>query len=184
MAARKVKVGDKAIIDGEECRITGVTDKQVEFKCLERLIMEGEIADLRAMPQGTDQEQATCNQAKEDWAQQHEAKIGDRTERHRLAEHGHTGAGCGGTVTWARKDLVYYVEPASAWTANGRLLPRADIVETHLVDGVICDKHDENGECIMLEPSVRRRANIHRVAGQPYDPILEVAAHVAHNGGN
>jgi hypothetical protein len=183
MAARKPKVGDAAIIDGEECQITAINDKTTEFKCLERLAMEEEVAALRAMPFGTKEEQAASNTAKEKWMAEYDAAIGDKGERARLAGHGHTGHGCGGTVTAGRNDMVFFVEPAQAWSLYGRLLPRADIVETHTVDGVVCDKHDENGDCIILTPSVRRRAGIHRVQGQAYDPLLEVAAHVAHNGG-
>ncbi len=184
MAARKPKVGDPAIIDGEECRITNVGDKQTTFKCMERIARDEELVALRALPFDTEEEQALANAAKQKWMDAMDAKIGDKAERNRLANHGHTGHGCGGTVTWARNSMVFYVEPAQAWSVHGRLLPRADIVQTHLDEnGVICDDHDENGECIMLTASVRRRAKLHRVSGQAYDPLREVAAHVAHNGG-
>ena len=165
--------------------------ERVDFKCLERLEYEEKIAELRAMPTDTEEVrkefqkkgqagplEAAKNAAKEKFMAEHEAKMPSLEERHRLVGHGHVLPG--GQRTSASPDKVYWVEYSEAWSCHGRLLPRADVVKTHVVGGVICDVHDEDGECIMLAPSVRRRAKIHRVIGQKYDPMNEIAAHIAH----
>lgn len=195
MATRKPKVGDAAIIDGCECRITFVGAERVDFKCLERLDYEARIAELRAMPTDTEEVrkefqkkgqtgplEAAANAAKEAFMAEHEAKMPSMAERHRLVSHGHVLPG--GQRTSAAPDKVYWVEHSKAWTCFGRLLSRAEVVETHVDDnGVVCDTHDENGECIVLEQSDRKRFGIHRKLHKgvslPFDPAHEIAAHLA-----
>lgn len=178
MATRKPKVGDPAIIDGGPAVLTAVTADTVEFKCPERVALEATIAELRAMPTGTEEEAAAANAAKEKFQAEHEAKMPPMKERVRLVGHGH--ALPGGTVTKASPGQVFWVEHSKAWSCYGRLLSRADVVKTYVVDGKVCDEHDEHGECIMVAPSVRRQAKIHRVIGQAYDPKHEIATHIAH----
>ncbi len=194
MPTRKPKVGDAAIIDGCECKIAFVGPERVDFKCLERLEFEEKLAELRAMP--TDDEdvrkeyqkdgqagplEVAKNKAKEAFMAEHEAKLPPMVERHRLVGHGHVLPG--GQRTSSAPAKVYWVEPAKAWTCFGRLLSRAEVVETHEVNGVTCDKHDEHGDCIVLEQSDRKRMGIHRKVhkgvSMPFDPAHEIAAHVA-----
>jgi hypothetical protein len=192
MPTRKPKVGDAAIIDGCDCEITFVGPGRVDFKCLERLEYEAKIAELRAMPMDTEEVrkeyqkkgqagplEAAANAAKEEFMAEHNAKLPPMAERQRLVSHG-----CimpGGQRTSAHPKKVYWVEHAGAWTCFGRLLSRAEVVKTHVDDnGVICDTHDEHGECIVTEQSDRKRYRIHRKQGQAFDPAHEIAAHIAH----
>ncbi len=178
MATRKPKVGDAAIIDGGPAVVTAVNPEFVEFKCPERIALEERIARLRAMPQETEEEQIASNAAKVKFMAEHETKMPSEAERIRLVSHGH--ALPGGMMTKANPSQVFWVGYSEAWSCNGRLLPRADIVKTHVVNGVVCDVHDENEECIIIAPSVRRQAKIHRRMGEAYNPRNEIAAHIAH----
>ena len=192
MPTRKPKVGDAAIIDGCECRITFVGPKRVDFKCLERLEYEERVEKIRAMPTDTDEVrkkfqkdgqlgplEAAANAAKEKFMAEHEAKMPPMPERARLVGHGHIMPG--GQRTSSDPGKVYWVEHSKAWTCFGRLLSRAEVVKTHKdKNGVICDTLDEHGDCIVLEQSDRKRAKIHKVMGQKFDPLHEIAAHIAH----
>ena len=204
MASRKPKAGDAGIIDGCECKISFVGPDRVDFKCLERLKYEEELTALRAMPTDTEEVrkeyqkkgqagplEVAANKAKEKFVAAHEAKLPPMVERHRLVLHGHILSG--GQRTSAHPRKVYWVPHAKAWTAMGRLLSRAEVVETHEVDGVIHDthydnegnvcEHGEDGDCKVLEQSDRKRMHIHRkvIGGvsMPFDPAHEIAAHVA-----
>lgn len=196
MATRKPKAGDRAIIDGCDAEITFVGAERVDFKCLERLAYEAEVAALRGMPTDTEEVrkefqakgqtgplEAAANQAKEKFMAEHEAKMPPMAERHRLVGHGHILPG--GQRTSARPDQVYWVEHSKAWTCFGRLLSRAEVVKTHVDEsGVVCDTLDEHGDCIVLEQSDRKRHGIHRKlhkgVSHPFDPAHEIAAHIAH----
>ena len=181
MTTRKPKVGDAAIIDGGPAVITAVSPTSIEFKCPERVERDARIAELRAMPRGTEGEEAAANAAKEEFMAEHQAKldaVGDADYRKLLANHGH--ALPGGTVMVASPGQVFWVEFSKAWAANGRLLPRADVVETEVVDGRVREVKNKKGEPVITEPSVRREAKLFRKQGQDYNPLREVAAHIAH----
>ena len=122
MTTRKPKVGDAALIDGGPAEISAVTAEYVEFKCPERIAFEARIAELRAMPTGTEEAAAVANAAKEKFRAEHEAKMPPLEERARLVSHGH--ALPGGTVTKASPKQVFWVAYSEAWSCHGRLLPR------------------------------------------------------------
>ena len=196
MATRKPKVGDPAIIDGCESKVTFVGPRRVDFKCLERLDYEAEVAELRAMPTDTEKVrkefqakgrvgplETAATEAKEKFMAEHEAKMPSMAERHRLVLHGHILPG--GQRTSASPGKVYWIEHSKAWTCFGRLLSRAEVVKTHVdKSGVVCDTHDRHGDCIVIEQSVRKRYKIHRKVhkgvSHPFDPAHEIAAHIAH----
>lgn len=196
MAHRKPKVGDPAIIDGCECKITFVGAERVDFKCLERLAYEVRVAELRAMPTDTEKVrkefqakgragplEEAATEAKAKFMAEHEAKMPPMAERHRLVLHGQILPG--GQRTSASPRKVYWVEHSGAWTCFGRLLSRAEVVKTHVdKGGVVCDTLDEHGDCIVIEQSPRKRARIHRKVhkgvSHPFDPAHEIAAHIAH----
>ena len=178
MAPSKPKVGDAAIIDGGPAVVTAVTADAVEFKCPERIAFEERVAELRAMPTGTEEGAAAANTAKEAFQAEHDAKMPPMEERIRLVRHGH--ALPGGTVTKASPSQLFWIEYSSAWSCHGRLLPRADTPKTEIIEGHICDVHDEDGNCLLIEESVRRKAKLHRKVGEAYDPLNEVAAHIAY----
>lgn len=62
-----------------------------------------------------------------------------------------------GTRTWCTRDQLIWVVYSNVWSCYGRLLPR-----------------DDSGN------SVRDRAKLHRIMGEPYDPAHEIACHIAH----
>ncbi len=72
----------------------------------------------------------------------------------------------GGTAHYAAHARVMWVEYSKVWSLHGRLLSRTADSETGR--------------------SVWSRARLRRIAGEPYDPSIEISAHIAATieGGN
>ena len=177
MAPRKPKVGDAAIIDGAPAVIAVLDGDTVEFHDEARVALLARLAEIRAM-----EDPAETESAKNALMAEHEAELTALFEQHadgllagmqgttptemkqRLVECGHTLPG--GSATLCSLGQLIWVEYSKAWSCYGRLLERCED----------CAVPDAKGK----PSSVRSRAKIHRVQGQAYDPMREVAAHIAH----